>query len=94
MHGLVFARLRAAGKLWEEGSEMAVAAALAAFVTLVVVLSVLNARRTRGRSCCAPASPADDLRMRAASTEADATEPGVTEGNPGAAHGGPEATPR
>ena len=41
-----------------------VLAALGAFVVVVVALATLNARRTRGRSCCAPADPADDLRMR------------------------------
>jgi hypothetical protein len=35
-----------------------------AFVTVVAILAVLNSGRTRGRSCCAPADPAADLRMR------------------------------
>jgi hypothetical protein len=38
--------------------------ALVAFVTVVAILAALNARRTAGRSCCAPADPAADLRMR------------------------------
>ncbi len=42
---------------------------LVAFVTVVAVLAALNASRTRGRSCCAPADPASDLRMRG--SEAD-----------------------
>ena len=75
------------GGLGEQGSEMTVTAAVVAFVALVVVLSVLNSRRTQGRSCCAPASPADDLRMRAASTEADDTDAAT-------ARGGRRANPR
>jgi hypothetical protein len=43
---------------------MTTALAMAAFVTLVAVLATLNRQRTKGRSCCAPADPADDLRMR------------------------------
>ncbi len=35
-----------------------------AFVAVVAVLAMLNTGRTRGRSCCAPADPAADLRMR------------------------------
>jgi hypothetical protein len=50
------------------GGEMIVAAALVAFLAVVILLSVLGARRTGGRACCAPADPADDLRMRSAST--------------------------
>ena len=43
---------------------MAVWVTLLAFGNLVAVLAALNYQRTRGRSCCAPADPADDLRMR------------------------------
>jgi hypothetical protein len=37
---------------------------LLGFLAVVVTLAALNSRRTRGRSCCAPADPAADLRMR------------------------------
>jgi hypothetical protein len=43
---------------------MTVWIALAAFVSVVAILAALNASRTRGRSCCAPADPVADLRMR------------------------------
>jgi hypothetical protein len=43
---------------------MTVWIALIAFVSVVALLAALNASRTRGRSCCAPADPAADCRMR------------------------------
>lgn len=43
---------------------MTVWIALVAFVSVVAILAALNASRTRGRSCCAPADPTADLRMR------------------------------
>ena len=43
---------------------MTVWIALVAFVSVVAILAALNASRTRGRSCCAPADAAADLRMR------------------------------
>jgi hypothetical protein len=42
---------------------MAVAAASVSFLGIVILLTMLGARRTRGRACCAPANPADDVRM-------------------------------
>ena len=45
---------------------MVLAVAVSAFVVVVVALAMLTARRIRGRSCCAPADPDDDLRMREA----------------------------
>ena len=39
----------------------------AAFVVVVVALAVASSRTgTAGQGCCAPADPADDLRMRSA----------------------------
>ena len=44
--------------------------ALGAFVVLVVALTWLSSRRgQRSTGCCAPADPADDLRMRTAFAE-------------------------
>ena len=45
---------------------MTVWIALVGFVSVVALLAALNGSRTRGRSCCAPADPAADLRMRGA----------------------------
>ena len=48
---------------------MTVWLALVAFVGVVAILAALNAGHTRGRSCCAPADPAADLRMRLVARE-------------------------
>ena len=51
---------------------MTVAVTFVAFLVVVLALAAVNARRTRGRACCAPADPARDLRMRG-STDTDAS---------------------
>jgi hypothetical protein len=49
---------------WSGGGRMTVWIAVVAFVCVVAILAALNASHTRGRSCCAPADPTADLRMR------------------------------
>ncbi len=49
---------------------------VAAFVAIVVALTVASRRsRSTPRGCCAPADPADDLRMRAVDDDGNGLRP-------------------